>query len=198
MDRTAQVYRHVFGLDEVQSETVEAAGSDDLPTSADGMRSVVLRAPRGLTVVLTEPLSSSSEGQTQQFLEAHTGPGMQHFAIAFDDLVSAVRPLRANGVPFLPVPRTHLDRSQRRLHGHDLPWGALRDYGILVDSDAKGLLFQLFTRPITARGSFFIELIQRAGATGFGGNNVRALFAAVDAAARAPAGVACQSSQPRS
>jgi hypothetical protein len=62
-----------------------------------------------------------------------------------------------------------------------VPWSVLRRNGILVDADERGLLYQIFTRPITERDTFFFEFIQRAGATGFGANNVRALYDALQA-----------------
>jgi 4-hydroxyphenylpyruvate dioxygenase-like putative hemolysin len=83
-------------------------------------------------------------------------------------------------VRFLDVPEEHLEGSYRRLQDRALPWDDLRREQILVDADDEGLLFQRFTQPVIGSG-FFFELIQRAGATGFGAGNVRALFAAVDA-----------------
>lgn len=179
MDRLARTYHEVFGLEHDEGEDCGEIGD-----SARGMRSVVLRSPSGITVVLTEPMSTASRGQTQHFLQVHAGAGVQHVAVAFDDLLGAVESLRSKGVPFLSVPEAELDRSYHRLRHLGLPWDSLRRQEILVDADERGLLFQLFTRPITDRSCFFFELVHRAGATGFGATNVRALFAAVDAALR--------------
>jgi len=175
IERVADVYREVFALEDV---IVEQGG--DVGTGDNGMRSKVQRSPHGFTVVLTEPMSATGWGQTQHFLRSHAGAGVQHAAIVYDDLISAVRTLRSRGVPFLPVPQEHLERSHDRLRGSALPWSELRREGILVDADQTGLLFQLFTRPVTEGSSFFFELIQRAGATGFGAGNIRGLFAALD------------------
>ncbi len=182
IEAVARSYSEIFGL-----ETIHVQDCDEVGGSADGMRSRVLRAPAGFAVVLTEPISANGGGQTQRFLQAHAGPGVQHVAFSYGDLVAAVEGLRSNGVCFLPIPQEHLERSHRRLSDRELAWEALRRNEILVDADEDGLLFQLFTLPITDRSSFFLELIQRAGATGFGANNVRALYEAVDAAMRDPA-----------
>jgi 4-hydroxymandelate synthase len=175
MEHVARAYGHVFGLENVDVERGADVGDDD-----NGMRSRVLRSPAGFTVVLTEPMSATGWGQTQHFLRNHAGAGVQHAAVAYDDLIAAVQTLRSRGVPFLSVPQEHLEHSHQRLRDHALPWTGLRREGILVDADSAGLLFQLFTAPVTADSSFFFEVIQRAGATGFGAANIRGLFAALD------------------
>ena len=52
--------------------------------------------------------------------------------------------------------------------------------GILVDRDDKGYLLQLFTRPVEDRPTLFFEIIQRAGAMGFGKGNFKALFESME------------------
>lgn len=175
-DRIAEAYVDVLGLERVELGDFECVGD-----VATGMRSAVLRSP-GLTVVLTEPLGPDSRGQTQRFVDAHAGPGVQHAALAYDDLCGAVEALRTRGVRFLPAPRAYYERTRERLAGRPLAWDALQRLEVLVDADDDGLLYQLFTTPIGERGTFFFELIQRSGASGFGANNVRALFSAVAAA----------------
>jgi 4-hydroxymandelate synthase len=175
-DQVAQIYQAVFGLRRLDADSFDEIGGD-----VSGMRSIVLRSGAGFTVVLTEPANRVSDGQTQRFLDAHKGPGIQHAALRYDDLVSAVGSLRRAGVEFLPIPAAYYDKAQQRLADRAIPWDALRRLEILVDADHEGHLLQLFTRPIADRGTFFFELIERAGATGFGANNVRALFEAVQA-----------------
>ncbi len=179
LDAVARVYRAAFAMEVVPNGDCAEVG--DL---ARGMRSAVLRADGGFTIVLTEPRSADGDGQTERFVHARGGPGVQHIAIACDDLIAAAAALRARGVAFLPVPAEILDRSHVRLRDRPLRWDALRRHGILVDADAHGLLFQLFTRPIVESTGFFLELVERAGATGFGATNVSALFAAIDATLR--------------
>jgi 4-hydroxymandelate synthase len=175
-DQAARIYQKVFGLQCLDADSFDAVGDE-----ATGMRSVVLRSAAGFTVVLTEPVSQTSTGQTQRFVDAHAGPGVQHAALAYEELFTAVETLRSSGVEFLPIPGLYYDQAQQRSPNLPINWQELRRLEILVDADHDGLLYQLFTRPITGRGTFFFELIQRSGATGFGINNVRALFAAVQA-----------------
>jgi 4-hydroxyphenylpyruvate dioxygenase len=175
-DTAAQLYEEVFGLRRVDADSFDVVGDE-----ATGMRSIVLRSKPGFTVVLTEPVSPVSVGQTQRFVDAHAGPGVQHAALAYDDLLAAVESLRSAGVEFLPIPGVYYDQAQLRRPDLPVRWDTLRRLGILVDADDHGLLFQQFTRPLTSRGTFFVEVIQRSGATGFGANNIQALFAAVQA-----------------
>jgi phenylacetate-coenzyme A ligase PaaK-like adenylate-forming protein len=183
MDRVADIYRQVFGLADVNVEGLTDVGDDEA-----GMRSVVLRSGGGFTVVLTEPRTAASVGQTQRFIDAHGGAGVQHIAVAYDSLSAVVPRLRSNGASFLPVPAEHLDASHSRMRDRLDNRSTLQREGILVDGDERGLLFQLFSKPVTERGTLFFELIQRDGATGFGAGNVRALFAAVEAGAHHRAG----------
>lgn len=176
--RLAMAYEEVFGLERVEVGDARHVGGE-----VAGMRSVVLRSSLGFTVVLTEPATPAGAGQTSRFVEAHAGPGVQHAAVAYGDLCAAVASLRSRGVAFLPAPRGYYEHTQARLADRALEWDALQRLDILVDDDDDGLLFQLFTRPVADRGTFFFELIQRDGSSGFGANNVRALFAAVEAAA---------------
>ncbi len=174
----ATTYQAVFGLDRI-----DLSGGEDVGDTQQGMRSIPLGSARGdLTVVLTEPMSEESVGQTKRFIDEHAGPGVQHAAIRCDDLASTVELCRSRGVEFLPVPDEYYVRARQRLGDHELPWEALQRLRILADVEAGGLLLQLFTRPLADRGTFFFELIERSGATGFGANNVRALFDAVQAA----------------
>ena len=173
----ARAYEAVLGL-----ERIEVGDAEEVGGQTDGMRSIALRSAGGFTVVLTEPMSPASTGQTQRFLDAHAGPGVQHAALTYDDVGAAVESVRARGVRLLPIPDDYYVQARRRLAHLPIPWDELQRRGILVDADERGLLFQLFTAPLTARGTFFAELIQRAGAVGFGANNVRALFAALHAA----------------
>jgi 4-hydroxyphenylpyruvate dioxygenase len=174
--QVADIYETVFTLNRIDADSFEGLGGPET-----GMRSIVLRSTGGFTVVLTEPAVRDGAGQTRRFVEAHGGPGVQHAALAYPDLIPAVESLSRNGVEFLPVPAGYYDEARRRLGDRPVPWPEVQRFSILADGDEHGLLYQLFTRPIANRGTFFLELIQRSGASGFGANNVRTLFAAVEA-----------------
>jgi 4-hydroxyphenylpyruvate dioxygenase len=103
-------------------------------------------------------------------------------ALHTPDIVTAVRALRQRGVRFLTVPPEYYDDARERMAGIDLPWEALAELGIMVDRDQEGHLLQVFTEMLCDRPTVFFEIIQRAGATGFGAGNFKALFEAIERA----------------
>jgi 4-hydroxymandelate synthase len=177
LDAVARSYAGVFAMDVVRNDDCVEVG--DLER---GMRTTVLRGAGGFTIVLTEPRSPHGDGQTERFVRTHRGACVQHVALACTDLIATAGILRERGVTFLPMLPEDLKRSHARLRDRPLRWAELSRHGILVDADSEGLLFQLFTAPLVGPMGFFLELIERAGATGFGATNVSALYAAVDAA----------------
>jgi 4-hydroxyphenylpyruvate dioxygenase-like putative hemolysin len=176
-EAVAATYESVLGL-----ERVDIGDCAEVGDSVSGMRSVVLRGGPHVTIVLTEPLSAHDAGQTRRFLDAHAGPGLQHVAIACDDVCAAVSAMRDRGVRFLASPPGYHAQVRQELGPVRRDWDALEALDVLADADEHGHLFQLFTAPVTERGTLFFELIERDGARGFGARNVSALFAAVEAA----------------
>ncbi len=176
-DELASRYEQVFGFTRLEIGDCAEVGVD-----VAGMRSIVVRSGQAATIVLTEPSVPNRGGQTQRFVDRHGGPGVQHVALAFRDLCAAVTERRDRGVEFLDAPPGYYRDARRRLAGAELPWERIEELQILVDADDRGLLMQVFARPLTDNGAFFFELIQRAGAVGFGANNVRALFEATERA----------------
>ena len=179
MYATADLYQDVFGLHEVSREVIHAGSS--------GMDSRVLRDESGtLTYVIAEPTADSRGGQIEVFVDAHGGGGVPHLAFSTTDICAAVDTYARRGVGFCLTPGTYYDQVPSRLPDHRREISGqledLRRTGVLVTSDNGGLLHQIFsTNP--HRGEMFYELIQRGpGATGFGNDNVVALFAARAAA----------------
>lgn len=177
-DALATTYEQVFGF-----ERVEIGDCAEVGVDVAGMRSIVVRAGRAATIVLTEPAVPEHGGQTQRFVDRHGGPGVQHIAVACRDLCAAVSERRDLGVEFLDAPPGYYREAHRRLADAEMPWERIEELQVLVDADDRGLLMQVFARPLTDNGAFFFEFIQRAGAVGFGANNVRALFEAMERAA---------------
>jgi 4-hydroxyphenylpyruvate dioxygenase len=167
-------YLRVFGFRECHEENVF--------TSKSGMRSKVVRGESDDCVFpMMEPVSGAIQSQIQDYLNFNGGPGVQHAALQTEDIVAAVRGLGQRGVEFRYTPRTYYDSLPARVG--DLQESVvedLRELGVMVDRDDDGHLFQIFTKAVTGRPTFFIELIQRKGARGFGGGNIRALFEAVE------------------
>ena len=137
----------------------------------------------GTTVVLpiNEPAPGRRRSQIEEYLDYYGAPGVQHIALATDDIVATVGALRERGIRFLTVPPSYYDDAKDRLAGVEgLPWGDLARLGILVDRDQGGHLLQVFSEHVAGRPTVFFEVIQRAGAKGFGEGNFRALFEALE------------------
>lgn len=129
---------------------------------------------------INEPARSKKKSQIDEYLEFYRGQGVQHVAMATDDIVRTVQTLRSRGVDFLSTPTTYYDMLQQRVGKIDEPVDVLAELGILVDRDPDGYLLQIFTRPVQDRPTVFYEIIQRKGARTFGEGNFKALFEAIE------------------
>jgi len=134
---------------------------------------------------INEPAEGIKKSQIEEYLDFYEGPGVQHLAVATDDIVKTVAALKARGVEFLPPPpQAYYDDIPRRLGAHmdtmkeDLT--KLQELSILVDADEEGYLLQIFTKPLQDRPTLFFEIIQRMGAKGFGAGNFKALFESIE------------------
>ena len=129
---------------------------------------------------INEPADGKKKSQIEEYLEFYHGPGVQHIAMATDDILQTVMSLRNRGVQFLQVPTTYYDELQDRVGTIDEPVDQLAELGILVDRDPDGYLLQIFTKPVNDRPTVFYEIIQRKGARSFGKGNFKALFEAIE------------------
>lgn len=134
---------------------------------------------------INEPAEGKKRSQIEEYLDFYEGPGVQHIAVATDDIVSTVSQLKARGVEFLPPPpQAYYDEVPKRLGEHremmkeDIK--ELQKLSILVDADEEGYLLQIFTKPVEDRPTLFFEIIQRMGAKGFGAGNFKALFESIE------------------
>ena len=134
---------------------------------------------------INEPAEGIKKSQIEEYLDFYEGPGVQHLALATDDIIKTVAELKARGVEFLPPPpQTYYDEIPGRLGEHmemmkeDLK--ELQKLSILVDADEEGYLLQIFTKPVEDRPTLFYEIIQRMGAKGFGAGNFKALFESIE------------------
>src|SRR5919199_216865 len=130
---------------------------------------------------INEPAAGKKKSQIDEYLEFYQGPGVQHMALATDDIIGTVTALRDRGVEFLSVPTSYYAELQRRVGTIDEPVDVLARLGILVDRDPDGYLLQIFTKPVQDRPTVFYEIIQRKGAKSFGKGNFKALFEAIEA-----------------
>jgi 4-hydroxyphenylpyruvate dioxygenase len=134
---------------------------------------------------INEPAKGKKRSQIEEYLDFYGGPGVQHIAVATNDIITTVKKLRERGVEFLSAPpRTYYQAIPSRLGNHmkimkeDL--SVLEKLGILVDADEEGYLLQIFTKPVQDRPTLFFEIIQRMGARGFGAGNFKALFESIE------------------
>src|ERR1700722_19396575 len=144
------------------------------------MSKVVSNGNGRIKFPLNEPAQGRRKSQIDEYLEFYKGPGVQHIAIATDDIIATVRAMRDRGVEFLRVPTTYYDTVLDRVGHIDEDIAPLRDLGILVDRDDEGYLLQIFTKPVEDRPTVFYEVIQRKGAKSFGAGNFKALFEAIE------------------
>ena len=152
-----------------------------IEVGAQAMDSGVVQSASGeVTFTLIEPDTSRQPGQIDTFLDAHEGTGVQHLAFRTQDIATAVRSFRARGVEFLTTPSAYYDGLVQRLGRTAIPVPTLRELDVLVDQDHGGQLFQIFTRSVHSRRTFFLELIERQGAGTFGTANIKALYEAVE------------------
>ena len=154
---------------------------EDIVTENTAMNSGVVKNSNGrVKFPLMEPAPSKRSSQIEEYLEFHQGPGAQHIALLSDDIVQTIRALRANGIDFLYTPDTYYEKLEERVGHLDVDKQSLRELGILVDQDRWGTMFQVFSKPLHGRPTAFMEIIQRKGARGFGGGNIKALFEAIE------------------
>jgi 4-hydroxyphenylpyruvate dioxygenase len=134
---------------------------------------------------INEPAEGKKKSQIEEYLDFYEGSGVQHIAVATDNIIETVTQLRSNGVEFLSAPpHAYYDEVPARLGEHmkifneDLE--VLEKLGILIDADEEGYLLQIFTKPVEDRPTLFFEIIQRMGAKGFGAGNFKALFESIE------------------
>lgn len=153
----------------------------DISTEYSALMSKVVSNGTGyVKFPINEPAQGRKKSQIDEFLEYYHGPGVQHVALATDDIVFTVSELRKRGVEFLRVPATYYDDLLDRVGSIDEDVAVLRDLNILVDRDEEGYLLQIFTKPVQDRPTLFFEIIQRKGARSFGKGNFKALFEAIE------------------
>jgi 4-hydroxyphenylpyruvate dioxygenase len=130
---------------------------------------------------INEPAEGKKRSQIEEYLDFYEGSGVQHIAVATDDIISTVTALRARGVEFLSAPpQAYYDEIPQRVGAIAEDLEVLQKLGILIDCDEDGYLLQIFTKPVEDRPTLFYEIIQRMGAKGFGAGNFKALFESIE------------------
>ncbi|WP_203256289.1 4-hydroxyphenylpyruvate dioxygenase [Hyunsoonleella ulvae] len=134
---------------------------------------------------INEPAEGKKRSQIEEYLDFYEGAGVQHIAVATDDIITTVSQLRSRGVEFLSIPPDEYYRAvpgRLEEHNHELREDieTLKRLGIMIDADEEGYLLQIFTKPVEDRPTLFFEIIQRMGAKGFGAGNFKALFESIE------------------
>jgi 4-hydroxyphenylpyruvate dioxygenase len=176
MDQWVRFYERVLGFTQLVHFDDEA-----ISTEYSALMSKVVWDGEGrVKFPINEPAQGRRKSQIEEFLDFYGGPGVQHIAIATDDIVAAVRSLRARGLRFLRVPDTYYEELAERFEDVQLDLEAIAELGILADRDEEGHLLQIFTENVEDRPTVFFELIERHGSRGFGEGNFKALFVAIE------------------
>lgn len=176
MNQWVKFYQDVLGF-----KLLITFDDKDISTEYSALMSKVVSNGSGyVKFPINEPAEGRRKSQIDEFLEYYHGPGVQHVALATDDIIFTVSELRKRGVEFLRVPTTYYDDLLDRVGTIDEDVAVLRDLNILVDRDEEGYLLQIFTKPVQDRPTLFFEIIQRKGARSFGKGNFKALFEAIE------------------
>jgi 4-hydroxyphenylpyruvate dioxygenase len=154
---------------------------EEISTEYSALMSKVVWDGNGkIKLPINEPAEGKRKSQIEEYLEYYKTPGVQHIALATEDIVSSVESAGRAGIDFLRVPGVYYDEAKERVPEIADKIEALQRNGILVDRDEDGYLLQIFTRPVQDRPTVFFELIERHGARGFGAGNFKALFEAIE------------------
>jgi 4-hydroxyphenylpyruvate dioxygenase len=176
MNEWVEFYHQVMGFTNMK----EFVG-DDIATEYSALMSkVVADGSRKVKFPINEPAVGKKRSQIDEYLDFYGGPGVQHLALATDDIVSAVRGMKAQGVQFLDTPDSYYETLGEWAGDTRVPVDELHDLKILADRDEDGYLLQIFTKPVQDRPTVFFELIERHGSQGFGKGNFKALFEAIE------------------
>jgi 4-hydroxyphenylpyruvate dioxygenase len=176
MDEWVDFYANVMGF-----QLYQHFDDKDISTEYSALMSKVMSNGNGyVKFPINEPAEGRRKSQIEEYLDFYQGPGVQHIALATDDILSTVSLMQQQGIEFLTVPHTYYTELAARIGRIDEPIEELEKLGILVDRDDEGYMLQIFTRPVEDRPTLFYEIIQRKGSRSFGKGNFKALFEAIE------------------
>ncbi len=176
MDTWVDFYAKVMGFTQLVS-----FDDKDISTEYTALMSKVMANGNGrIKFPINEPAEGRKKSQIEEYIDFYNGAGVQHIAVATDNIIETVKRLKAGGVEFLYVPPSYYDDILNRVGQIDEDLAPLKELGILIDRDDEGYLLQLFTKPVLDRPTMFFEIIQRKGARSFGKGNFKALFESIE------------------
>ena len=176
MNTWTEFYAHVMGFNQLIS-----FDDNDISTEYTALMSKVMSNNNGfIKFPINEPAKGKKKSQIEEYIDYYRGSGVQHVAMATDNIMTTVSELRKRGVEFLTVPDTYYETVSERVGIIDEDLKTLQQLGVLIDRDEEGYLLQLFTKPVEDRPTVFYEIIQRKGAKSFGKGNFKALFESIE------------------
>lgn len=176
MNPTVKWYEDVMGFANILS-----FDDKQITTEYSALMSKVMSTGNGyVKFPINEPAEGKKKSQIEEYLNFYEGEGVQHIAVATDDIIGTVRELKSRGVEFLNTPDSYYDNLRTHVGQIDEDVEALRHLRIMADRDEEGYLLQIFTKPVEDRPTVFFEIIQRKGAKSFGAGNFKALFESLE------------------
>jgi 4-hydroxyphenylpyruvate dioxygenase len=176
MNTWVNFYEHVMGF-----RMFKHFDDQDISTEYSALMSKVMaNGNERIRFPINEPAVGRKKSQIEEYLDFYGGPGVQHIALATNEIIGTVAKLRQQGLEFLSIPTTYYDDLTARVGKIDEPLDELAKLGILVDRDDEGYMLQIFTKPVEDRPTLFFEIIQRKGSRSFGKGNFKALFEAIE------------------
>ncbi|HLH01968.1 MAG TPA: 4-hydroxyphenylpyruvate dioxygenase [Bryobacteraceae bacterium] len=176
MNTWVSFYENVMGF-----KMFKHFDDQDISTEYSALMSKVMaNGNERIRFPINEPAEGRKKSQIEEYLDFYGGPGVQHIAMATNDIIDTVTRLQSQGVAFLTVPTTYYEELTQRVGKIDEPLEKLAELGILVDRDDEGYMLQIFTKPVEDRPTLFYEIIQRKGSRSFGKGNFKALFEAIE------------------
>ena len=176
MNEWVSFYERVMGFTELVHFS-----DDEISTEYSALMSKVVWSGEGkIKFPINEPAQGKRKSQIEEYLDYYGSPGVQHIAMASEDIVGTVESMRAAGLDFLEIPDTYYQDAKERVPEIESQVNDLARNGILVDKDEDGHLLQIFSKPVQDRPTVFYEVIERHGARGFGAGNFKALFEAIE------------------
>lgn len=176
MNETVKWYEDVMGF-----ANILTFDDKQINTEYSALMSKVMSNGNGyVKFPINEPAEGKKKSQIEEYLDFYEGEGVQHIAVATNDIIATVRELRKRGVEFLDTPDTYYEELFDRVGKIDEDVAPLQELKILVDRDEEGYLLQIFTKPVEDRPTMFFEIIQRKGAKSFGAGNFKALFESIE------------------
>ncbi len=176
MNTWVDFYADVMGFKQIIS-----FDDNDISTEYTALMSKVMsNGNERIKFPINEPAKGKKKSQIEEYIDFYQGGGVQHLAMATDNIMETVSQLRDRGVEFLRVPDTYYETLLSRVGEIDEQVKQLHELGVLVDRDDEGYLLQIFTKPVQDRPTVFYEIIQRKGARSFGKGNFKALFESIE------------------